>query len=198
MVTTPAPRSAGRLGGRRSVSDAEPPALAPNCLAKVAQLVLNEAVDAVARLAHRLADLALDALRRDLVDELLAVFARPSCAGGAGCHRPASSPLRAPKHRSDRACPRWPAPQQQRRGGTNGRADERGGEQVVLGITPNLAVAGGLADAWPPLRAGRDRCTHRRSPPASDRTCRSPRRPCPRCEARRLRCARRAPSTPSR
>ena len=198
MVTTPAPRSAGRLGGRRSVSDAEPPALAPNRLAKVAQLVLDEAVDAVARLAHRLADLALDALRRDLVDELLAVFARPSCAGGAGCHRPASSPLRAPKHRSDRACPRWPAPQQQRRGGTNGRADERGGEQVVLGITPNLAVAGGLADAWPPLRAGRDRCTHRRSPPASDRTCRSPRRPCPRCEARRLRCARRAPSTPSR
>jgi hypothetical protein len=60
----------------------------------------------------------------------------------------------------------------------------------------NFAVAGGLADAWSPLRAGRDRCSHRRVPLASDRS-RSA-RPRPRCEARPPPCAPRAPWKPSR
>ncbi len=197
-ATTPAVRSAGRPCRRRLPSDAQAPPLAPNRLAEVTELVLNQTIDAVARLSDRLADLTLDALRRDLVEKLFAMLARPSRAGRTGCHRTTSGQLRAPEHRGDRSASRRSAAKEQGGGSADRRADERGGEQVVLRVTPSLAVGGGLADAWPPLRAGRDRCTHRLSPPASDSTRQPARRPRPRCEARRLRCARRAPSTPSR
>ena len=197
-ATRPAARSAGRP--RRSCVrlDAQPPALPANRLAKVTELVLNEPVDAVTRLTHGLTNLAFDPLGRDLVDELTPLLACPTCASGARRHRAPSGPFRAAQDGCDRPAARRSASQQQGCGGADRRADEGRGEQVVLGITPNLAVAGGLADAWPPLRAGRDRCTHRRSPPASDPARRAIRPPGPRCEARRLRSARRAPSTPSR
>ena len=198
VATTPATRSAGGVCRRRRGSDAQPATLPTNRLAKVAQLVLHEAIDTIARLADRLADFPLDAIGRDLIDEVTAVLSRPLGARGARRHGASSGPLRAAKHRRDRSAARRSSPEEQGRGGADRRADERGGEQVVLGITPNLAVAGGLADAWPPLRAGRDRCTHRRSPPASDPERRASRPPRLRCEARRLRCAHRAPSTPSR
>ena len=197
-ATRPARRSAGRPRRCTSCLDAQAAALPTNRLAQVAKLVLDQAIDAVARFAHRLPDLALDAVGRDLIDELTPLLARPACARSACRHRASSGPLRAAEHGRDRAAARGTASQQQGGRRTDRRADEGRGEQVVLGITPNLAVAGGLADAWPPLRAGRDRCTHRRSPPASDPVRRASRPPHPRCEARPLRCARRAPSTPSR
>jgi cytochrome c-type biogenesis protein CcmH/NrfG len=197
-ATRPAVRSAGGRGRRRLRSHAQATTLAADRLAKVAQLVLNEAVDAVARLADRLPHFPLDAVGRNLIDEVTAVLPRPLRTSGARRDGATSGPFRAAQHGRDWSASRWPAPQEQGGGGADRCADERRGEQVVLGITPNLAVAGGLADAWPPLRAGRDRCTHRRSPPASDRARRASRLPRPRCEARRLRCALRAPSTPSR
>src|SRR5688572_3859406 len=197
-TTRPARRIAGRPIQPDRRSDAQAPALAANRFAKVAKLVLNESIDAVARLADRLAHLALDALGRDLVDEPTAMLARPSRARRARRHRPAPRPLGAPEHGCDRPSARGASAEKQGGRRADRRADEGRGEQVVLGITPNLAFAGGLADAWLPLRAGRDRCTHRRSPPASDPERRACRPPHPRCEARQLRCARRAPSTPSR
>src|SRR5215218_2412644 len=191
-MTTAADRSTGRPRAR---SHAEAAALAANRLAKLA---LYEPIDALARLAHRFPDFALDPLGRDLIDELTPVLARPPRAREAGGGRTAPRPLGASQHGRDGPRPRGSATQEQSGRGTDRRADERRGEQVVLGVTPNLAVAGGLADAWLPLRAGRDRCTHRRSPPASDPARRASRRPRPRCEARRLRCVHHAPSTPSR
>src|SRR5687767_14156638 len=96
-------RSAGRPCRRRSPSDAEAAPLAPNRLAEVAELVLNEAIDAVARLAARLADLAFDALAGAVVGALFAALARPSRARRTGCHRTPPGHPRATEHRGDRS-----------------------------------------------------------------------------------------------
>src|SRR5437764_5740898 len=180
----------------RAVLDPEPAAVAAERLAKVAELVLHEAVDSFAGLADRLADVVLDPVHRDAIDELSSVLARPRGPRRARRDCAASGPLRPAHDRSDGTLSRGTASKEQGRCGADRRADERCGEQVVLRITPNLAVAGGLADAWPPLRAGRDRCSHRRVPLALDRS-RSA-RPRPRCEARLTPCAPRAPWMPSR
>ena len=195
--------AASRPHARRTVraartrrSDSESLPLPPERLAQVAKLVPHEPVDALARLAHRVADLPLQSFGRDPIHQLAASIARPARARDARSGGTPPGQLGAAHHRRDRPASRGAAPQQQRRRRTDRGADERRGEQIVLRLTPSLGGAGGLADAWPPAWAARHRRSHPPLPPSLERT-RSA-RPRPRCEARPPPCAPRAPSTPSR
>jgi hypothetical protein len=128
--------------------------------------VLNEAIDALARRANRLADVVLDAVDRDAVDELTTLFACPPCANAACAKRGLSGDARAAKQWCHGPLAGGATAEEKRRGCADRGTDERRGEQVVLGVTrpPIPAVAAGLADAWAPLRANRYRRSHHRAP----------------------------------
>jgi len=128
--------------------------------------VLDEPVDALARRADRLADVVLDAVDRNAVDEFTAVLTCPTRTDPTRAECRLASDAGAAEQWAD-----WPlaggaAAEEKRRCCTDSGTDERRGEQVVLGVTrPSIpAVAAGLADAWPPLRADRDRRSHLRAP----------------------------------
>lgn len=128
--------------------------------------MLDEAIDAIARRADRLADVVLDAVDRDAVDELTTLLACPASARTAGAERRLSGDAGAAKERCDGPAPGGAAAEEKGRCCTDCGTDERRSEQVVLGVTrcPIPAVAAGLADAWAPLRANRYRRSHLRAP----------------------------------
>ncbi|MDB4915186.1 MAG: hypothetical protein JWM95_2830 [Gemmatimonadetes bacterium] len=67
-----------------TVLDPQALPLLPERAPQVAELVPNEPVDALARRTHRIADLALDTLDGNLVEQLAAVVACPEGTRGAG------------------------------------------------------------------------------------------------------------------
>src|SRR5258706_12716134 len=121
-------------------------------------------------------------------------------ARGSGTVRGLSSRARSAQDGRHWPLPGGAAAEEERRRRPNRGADERRGEQIVLRLTsrPILACAAGLADAWSPLRAYRNRRSHRRAPLTSGaaRDARPPRRP--HGEVTRHPCAPRAPPTPSK
>jgi hypothetical protein len=68
--------------------------------------VLDEAIDAIARRANRLADVVLDAIDRDAVDELTTLLACPASARSAGAERGFSGDAGAAEQWCDGPAPR--------------------------------------------------------------------------------------------
>ena len=128
--------------------------------------MLDEAIDAIARRTNRLADVVLDAVDRDAIDELTTLLACPPCARSARPKCGLSGDSRAAKQWCDGPAPGGATAEEKCRCCTDRGTDEGRGEQVVLGVTrpPIPAVAAGLADAWAPLRANRYRRSHHRAP----------------------------------
>jgi hypothetical protein len=122
------PNRASAVSRWRVWSDPHTLALVPEDAAQVAQFVLDEAVDAIARCAHRLADVVLDAIHGDAIDELAALFACPLGSRGACAVRALAGSARAAEHWCEGAVSRRAASQQKRCRGANGGANEGRGE----------------------------------------------------------------------
>jgi hypothetical protein len=130
------------------VSDAEPLALALQRSAQIAELVLDDVVDSLPRVAQEGSHLALDRFASGRLFMKHARHAAPSEAERGG--------------RSARAHDEWPAPgwttsKQQRSPDANRDAQQRGGQQIVWAIKPSRLVspAGGRADAGTAARSCR-------------------------------------------
>ena len=92
--------------------DSEPLPLLPEGPPQVPQLVLHEAVDPVARRADGLADVVLDAVNGNALEQFAALLARPERSLRAGTkRRPAGDPSAA-EERRERAPPRGPTTKQ--------------------------------------------------------------------------------------
>ena len=115
---------ASAFSRRSPRSDPHPLALLAECAAQIAELVLDESINAITRRANRLAHVVLDAIHGDAVDELAAMLARPFRSRGTGAQCASAGAPRAAKHRSERALPGRTASEQERRRGADRGADE--------------------------------------------------------------------------
>ena len=111
MAVSP-PNRANAVNVRCNRSDAHPLALLPEQTAEVAELLADEAVDALTRRTNGFANVMLDALHRDAIDELAPVLLCPEGAGGTGAHRAPRAHASAAEQGSARSLAGWSAPEQ--------------------------------------------------------------------------------------
>jgi hypothetical protein len=116
-------------------SDAHALALLPERSAEIAEFVLDEAIDALARRANRLADVVLDAVHGNAIDELSALLTCPARTDPAGAKCRLACDAGAAEQWADWALAGGAAAEEKCRCRTDGGTDERRGEQVVLGVT---------------------------------------------------------------